>query len=76
MVEYGTAKHSGDDVDNEPTSPDGAEESSALLSTPGTAPRRNIKDGHATIVSCVSNLCNTIIGSGALSLRRSRKRTQ
>lgn len=61
MADYGTAKHSGED-DHEPTSPEGAGESSALL---GGAPvTRELSDGHATIVSCVSNLCNTIIGSG------------
>lgn len=39
-------------------------ESSALLGDDATIKRASKADGHATIVSCVSNLANTIIGSG------------
>ncbi len=43
-----------------------AAESSALLggNRDATVKREGKADGRATIVSCVSNLCNTIIGSG------------
>lgn len=40
-------------------------EGSALLG--GEATVKHGRDGHATIISCVSNLANTIIGSGELS---------
>jgi len=43
----------------------GSAESSALLGTERVPKKR---DGHATMLSCVSNLTNTIIGSGADSL--------
>ncbi|KAK0202688.1 transmembrane amino acid transporter protein-domain-containing protein [Desarmillaria ectypa] len=44
-------------------------ESSALLgrSRDTTFTKEDKADSHATIVSCVSNLCNTIIGSGMLT---------
>jgi hypothetical protein len=39
-------------------------ESSALLGGNASVKRVNEADGRASIVSCVSNLSNTIIGSG------------
>lgn len=48
--------------DTEPTDQAGGE-GSALLGGDATAKKAG-RDGHATIVSCVSNLANTIIGSG------------
>jgi hypothetical protein len=45
----------------EPAHDDG--EASALLGQNATV-KRSAKDGHATLTSCVSNLSNTIIGSG------------
>ncbi|KAK0217841.1 transmembrane amino acid transporter protein-domain-containing protein [Armillaria fumosa] len=44
-------------------------ESSALLggNRDATVKREGKADGRATVVSCVSNLCNTIIGSGMLT---------
>ncbi|KAH8832696.1 transmembrane amino acid transporter protein-domain-containing protein [Flagelloscypha sp. PMI_526] len=49
---------------------DVAAESSALLGADRDSTVKTTvgPDGHATIVSCVSNLCNTIIGSGAYAL--------
>ncbi len=64
MVDYGTTKVLGDNsyADVDPTSVDDAGESSTLLGN--ASPQKQLRDGQATIVSCVSNLCNTIIGSG------------
>jgi hypothetical protein len=39
-------------------------EDSALLGADATQPHESLRDGTATMVSCVSNLSNTIIGSG------------
>lgn len=51
--------------DAEPTQDTTAEgEGSALLGGDATPKRAVKRDGHATIISCVSNLANTIIGSG------------
>ena len=44
----------------------GEGEGSALLGDAATAKRLVKRDGNATIISCVSNLANTIIGSGEL----------
>jgi hypothetical protein len=38
-----------------------------LGSGPPKAVEAELEDGHATIVSCVGNLANTIIGSGMLT---------
>lgn len=43
----------------------GDREDAALLGGDGTIKRAGKAEGHATIVSCISNLANTIIGSGA-----------
>ncbi|KAJ7509741.1 transmembrane amino acid transporter protein-domain-containing protein [Mycena galericulata] len=64
---YGTAPVSAAD---DPTSPIGAGESSALLGgdRDATIKRTEVKrEGKATMVSSVSNLANTIIGSGMLT---------
>ncbi|KAF7356256.1 Aa-trans domain-containing protein [Mycena venus] len=67
---YGTAPVSAivDGLDD-PTSPLGAGESSALLGgdRDTTVKRAAKREGKATIVSSVSNLANTIIGSGMLT---------
>ncbi|KAF9047146.1 hypothetical protein BDZ89DRAFT_978893 [Hymenopellis radicata] len=67
MVDYGTTKLRGENsyADVEPTNADDAGESSTLLGGPSA--QKQLRDGQATIVSCVSNLCNTIIGSGMLT---------
>jgi hypothetical protein len=61
---YGVAP----DNDNEPmpTNYIGATEgeSSALLGGDASIKRKDKADGHASIISSVSNLSNTIIGSG------------
>lgn len=57
---YGVARESG----IEPAHDDS--EASALLGDAATAKRSGI-EGHATLTSCVSNLSNTIIGSGMLT---------
>lgn len=42
------------------------DEARALLADPNAPSKRNRHtDGHATLTSCISNLLNTIIGSGA-----------
>lgn len=57
---YGVAP----DNDGDPTNHvAGDGEGSSLLGGDAT-PKRPARDGQATIVSCVSNLANTIIGSG------------
>lgn len=35
----------------------------------GKGKGKKLREGHATLVSCVSNLANTIIGSGAYGLK-------
>jgi len=57
---YGIANESSLD----PTAPD-ADESRALLGGGATGKASGLVDGRATIISCISNLLNTIIGSGA-----------
>jgi hypothetical protein len=42
-------------------------DSSALVGTDGRPPS-SLPDGHASMISAVGNLTNTIIGSGALSV--------
>ena len=47
----------------------GQEEQAALLggdSAPSSVKPLDKRDGHASLISCISNLANTIIGSGAL----------
>ncbi|KAF4569707.1 hypothetical protein EYR40_008686 [Pleurotus pulmonarius] len=66
---YGVA--SGSDA-QEPTeyahgSGHGESESSALLGESAAPTKSVLHEGHATIGSCVSNLANTIIGSGMLT---------
>lgn len=58
---YGIARDT--DGDNDTHADDG--EASALLGGEASGGRKAAKvDGHASIISCVSNLSNTIIGSG------------
>lgn len=44
----------------------GEGEGSALLGDAATVKGSVKRDGNATVISCVSNLANTIIGSGEL----------
>ena len=48
-------------------SPSSAGEQSALLGSDRDTSIKRLPDGHASIISCISNLTNTIIGSGVLS---------
>ncbi|KAH9884779.1 transmembrane amino acid transporter protein-domain-containing protein [Cubamyces lactineus] len=57
------AEHEDGSVDVEPRA---SNEGDALLGVEATA-RRTKRDGHATLSSCISNLSNTIIGSGMLT---------
>lgn len=57
----GHAEH-GESVDVEPRA---SREEDALLGTEATA-RKPKREGHATLSSSISNLANTIIGSGEL----------
>jgi hypothetical protein len=50
-------------VDVEPSSNGVAGEDSSLLGR-DTARKRKVKEGHATLVSGIGNLANTIVGSG------------
>jgi hypothetical protein len=50
---------------SEPGASTGGEQSALLGDDRDTTVKRLVKpDGHASIVSCISNLANTIIGSG------------
>lgn len=52
----------------EPSASTGGEQSALLGGNRDTSVKRVVKpDGHASIVSCISNLTNTIIGSGMLT---------
>jgi hypothetical protein len=59
---YGIARE--DDTEPREDIRDG--EATALLG--GTSATKDRQDGHASITSCVSNLSNTIIGSGPYAL--------
>jgi hypothetical protein len=64
---YGTAPVSAGAIEEDPTSPYGAGESSALLGGDRDTTLKRAtgkREGKASIVSSVSNLANTIIGSG------------
>ncbi|PPQ63803.1 hypothetical protein CVT24_009798, partial [Panaeolus cyanescens] len=60
---YGVANPHSHDNDNLPS----ADESRGLLSGQTNQAHLPKPDGKATMLSCVSNLCNTIIGSGMLT---------
>ena len=57
---YGVAR----EYDGQTTHASEAVEGTALLGVNATAKR---DEGHATIISCISNLTNTTIGSGKLT---------
>ncbi|KAG6328460.1 hypothetical protein ID866_10629, partial [Astraeus odoratus] len=61
--DYGSLKTT-DAVDTVDGREAGSSEGSALLGGEG---RKTLKEGHATLLSSVSNLANTIIGSGMLT---------
>ena len=58
---YGVAQYNAGDPTNHVP---GDGEESTLLGEDATVERPGRTDGHASIISCVSNLSNTIIGSG------------
>lgn len=58
---YGTTNHSGVDVE---ARDDTTGEETSLLGTAATGQKVTKREGHATIVSGVGNLANTIVGSG------------
>ncbi|KAF9525338.1 transmembrane amino acid transporter protein-domain-containing protein [Crepidotus variabilis] len=60
---YGTVTQQQSHLDHE-VDPSVADESSTLLGGPVT---KALPDGHATIFSSISNLLNTIVGSGMLT---------
>ncbi|KAG6910013.1 hypothetical protein DXG01_013735 [Tephrocybe rancida] len=62
---YGVARASTNNA-LEPPSADDASEGSALLGGSGDTAKRTMtkRDGHASIMSCISNLANTIMGTG------------
>jgi len=60
---YGVAQANGVD----PGTVQGGEQAALLGSYAAPSVKRlDQRDGHASLISCVSNLANTIIGSGAL----------
>lgn len=61
---YGAAQSHADQEDGVDVEPRASHEEDALLG-PDATTRRATKDGHATLSSSISNLANTIIGSGA-----------
>ncbi|KAF8887317.1 vacuolar amino acid transporter 5 [Infundibulicybe gibba] len=68
---YGVATTRHNSLDSDPTEVEvNVGEASALLGGNRDATIKRVAnkpDGHATIVSCISNLANTIIGSGAMA---------
>ena len=60
LQRYGIARENG----GEPIEDVEGGESSALLGASAVTKLDGSSGGHATILSCVSNLSNTIIGSG------------
>lgn len=54
----------GDDVRAGDLDPSSSGEGDALLGPNATTRKAKKRDGHATLMSSVSNLANTIIGSG------------
>lgn len=61
---YGATDHPGVDVE---ARDDTATEDASLLGSASTGKKATKREGHATMVSCVGNLANTIIGSGMLT---------
>lgn len=58
---YGSTNHSGVDVE---ARDDTAGEETSLLGTASTGRKVTKREGHATMVSGIGNLVNTIVGSG------------
>jgi len=60
---YGVAREHSAETDEHGI----VDESRALLGggNSGRVPGKKLPDGHASLTSCISNLSNTIIGSGA-----------
>lgn len=59
--QYGATDYSGVDVEGRD---DIASEDASLLGAASVGKKRTKREGHATMVSCVGNLANTIVGSG------------
>ena len=69
---YGAAQgHHAEHEDGVDVEPRTSNEGDALLGVEASA-RRTKRDGHATLSSCISNLSNTIIGSGEFTRRAFR----
>ena len=58
---YGATNHSGVDVE---ARDDTAGEDTSLLGTTSVGRKVKKREGHATMVSGVGNLANTVVGSG------------
>lgn len=58
---YGTTDYSGVDVE---ATDYAASEDTSLLGAASIGKRKAKREGHATMVSSIGNLANTIIGSG------------
>jgi len=61
VQQYGATDHSGVDVE---AREDTAGEDTSLLGAASTGKKVAKREGHATIVSGIGNLANTIVGSG------------
>jgi hypothetical protein len=61
---YGATNYPGDDVE---AVEDTASEDTSLLGGASTGKKVAKREGHATIISCIGNLENTIVGGGELS---------
>ena len=58
---YGATNHSGVDVE---ARDDTTGEETSLLGAAATGRKVTKREGHATVVSGIGNLANTIVGSG------------
>lgn len=58
---YGAFNYSGVDVE---ARDDNASEDTSLLGAASIGKKRTKREGHATVVSGIGNLANTIVGSG------------
>jgi hypothetical protein len=58
---YGATNHSGADVE---VRDDTTGEETSLLGATATGQKVTKREGHATVVSGIGNLANTIVGSG------------
>lgn len=61
VLQYGATNHSGVDIE---ARDDTAGEETPLLGTTPASQKVAKREGHATVVSGIGNLANTIVGSG------------